>query len=303
MYRRMIIRINDACNSRCRFCVYDRCRGSSRAHRSAAAVARAVARGKAQGIKEIIFTGGEPTLHPSLGALVSCARRRGMNIQLQTNGRLFAYPAYCEEMVRADIDCFCLALHGPSARIHDRLTRVPGSFRQTVLAIKNLKARRRTVVTNTVITKPNYRHLARIARLLVGLGVDKYQLIFPHITGEAHRNRAQMIVPMSEAVKNVRRALEEGRRRGTDVTVKAMPFCVLKGYAAHIRRSIHPDEKYVFFGNEKSDFAKNRFCKECVYDSLCEGPWREYPKIFGWKEFSPLRHVLPPAASTSAKNP
>jgi radical SAM protein with 4Fe4S-binding SPASM domain len=30
-------------------------------------------------------------------------------------------------------------------------------------------------------------------------------------------------------------------------------------------------------------------CKECKYFKCCEGPWREYPRLFGWEEFKPVK--------------
>ena len=34
--------------------------------------------------------------------------------------------------------------------------------------------------------------------------------------------------------------------------------------------------------------TKGPQCKNCLYFSICEGPWREYPEIFGWDEFKPV---------------
>ena len=30
--------------------------------------------------------------------------------------------------------------------------------------------------------------------------------------------------------------------------------------------------------------AKREACAECRWDQECEGPWREYPELFGWDE-------------------
>jgi hypothetical protein len=34
---------------------------------------------------------------------------------------------------------------------------------------------------------------------------------------------------------------------------------------------------------------KANFCKICIYDSLCEGPWKSYAEIYGFKEFKPIK--------------
>jgi radical SAM protein with 4Fe4S-binding SPASM domain len=35
--------------------------------------------------------------------------------------------------------------------------------------------------------------------------------------------------------------------------------------------------------------TKGSNCKKCRYFKCCEGPWREYPEIFGWDEFRPVK--------------
>ena len=34
--------------------------------------------------------------------------------------------------------------------------------------------------------------------------------------------------------------------------------------------------------------TKGPRCRTCKYFKICEGPWREYPEIYGWKEFRPV---------------
>jgi hypothetical protein len=36
------------------------------------------------------------------------------------------------------------------------------------------------------------------------------------------------------------------------------------------------------------DKAKGPDCAGCIYNDVCEGPWKEYPAAFGWDEFRPV---------------
>jgi hypothetical protein len=35
--------------------------------------------------------------------------------------------------------------------------------------------------------------------------------------------------------------------------------------------------------------SKRAECRSCRWDARCEGPWKEYPELFGWDEFRPVR--------------
>jgi len=33
---------------------------------------------------------------------------------------------------------------------------------------------------------------------------------------------------------------------------------------------------------------KREECKKCKKYNICEGPWKEYPEMYGWSEFKPI---------------
>jgi hypothetical protein len=43
--------------------------------------------------------------------------------------------------------------------------------------------------------------------------------------------------------------------------------------------------------NTRKEYGKQKFpqCKECKYDLICEGPWKEYPEKHGNWEFKPVK--------------
>ena len=78
---------------------------------------------------------------------------------------------------------------------------------------------------------------------------------------------------------------------------EAIPYCFMIGYEKYVAERFIPEtkvfdadfivEKYSRYRKENGK-AKGNKCKECRWDKLCEGPWKEYPQFFGWDEFKPV---------------
>ncbi|TSC53067.1 MAG: putative Fe-S oxidoreductase [Parcubacteria group bacterium LiPW_39] len=297
MIEKIDLKIGFFCNNRCKFCVQGEKRNLYGNRRTSDL--KKIIRQSAKEAQEIVFTGGEPTIHEDFLELVAEAKKAGFkDIQIQTNARRFAYKKFCEQTIAAGATEFSPALHGPNAKIHDFLTSSPGSFEQTTRGIKNLKELGQTVITNTVITTKNYKFLPRIAKLLVSLGVDQFQFAFPHITGSAAKNKDWLIPRKTQVIKYVKKGLDIGIKAGKTVMTEAIPLCFMKGYEDYIAEKAIPDAKVFDAQGVIEDYTayrknegkkKGPKCPECKYFKICEGPWKEYPEIFGWSEFKPVR--------------
>lgn len=294
---RIDLKVGFACNNHCQFCVQGDKR--SRFAPKPREELEAVLRRERERVRAVVFTGGEPTVRPDLPDLVALARDLGYaTIQIQTNGRMFAHRRYAERLVAAGANEFSPALHGHLAALHDHLTSAPGSFAQTVAGIRNLKSLGQYVLTNTVVTRSNYRHLPDVARLLVSLGVDQFQLAFVHPVGTAAAEFARVVPRMELAAPYLAEALEVGLAAGRPVWTEAVPACVLPGHEAcvvesHIPRTAIYDAEgtipdYTRYRRDEGKL-KGPDCPGCLHFDSCEGPWREYPERFGWEEFRPAR--------------
>jgi MoaA/NifB/PqqE/SkfB family radical SAM enzyme len=244
-----------------------------------------------------VFTGGEPTIRNDLAALVHYAQKLGFKtMQIQSNARMFSDEKFCKKIIKAGANEFALALHGHIPALHNWLTG-SDSFTQTVRGIKNLKRLKQRVITNTVITKSNYRHLPEIAKLLIGMDVDQFQFAFVHALGAAAKNFDSIVPRMSMIAPYLRRALAIGKYFKKEAMVEAVPFCFLAGFENCVSENVMPDMKIFDFKFTVSDFKKARMtegkakgprCKKCKFFKVCEGPWKEYPEKFGWNEFKPV---------------
>ena len=250
------------------------------------------------GASEVVFTGGEPTLQKTLVPAIRAARTLGYaNIQIQTNGRSLSYEPFCRTLIAAGATEFSPSLHGATSATHDRLTRAPGSFEQTVTAIRNLTALGQKVITNTVITSLNYSELPQLARLLVQLGVDQFQFAYVHIVGAAAANCAWLPPRKTDVIPFVHAGLDIGRNAHTRCMTEAIPFCLMQGYEDCVAEQIIPQsmiydaDKVIYdYGQYRRSEAKIKrdICRTCRWDARCEGPWREYPERFGWEEMVPV---------------
>jgi len=294
---RVDLKLGFSCNNRCRFCV----QGDKR-HRLAdldtAELKKRLDDARTH-VNSIVFTGGEVTLRPDLVELVAYARGLGFGaIQIQTNGRMFAYRKNCEELIAAGANEFSPALHGHTAELHDYLTRAKGSFAQTSRGIRNLKQLGQPVITNSVITRSNYRHLPALARLLLRLDVDQYQFAFVHPLGTALEQFHSVVPRLTLAARYVAEGLDLGIRAGRIVMTEAIPACFLPGRERYIAETIMPetrvyDAKVVLESYKEYRLTEGKTkgpqCPECVWNDPCEGPWREYPDHYGWDEFVPVK--------------
>ncbi|MDD2227360.1 MAG: radical SAM protein [Clostridia bacterium] len=288
------------CNNRCKFCIQEGKRFFKKTKTTKEI--KEVLSSNADDFEGIVFTGGEVTIRDDVFEIVKFAKQCGYKvIQIQSNGRMFSYMDFCQKMIEAGATNFGLSIHGSTKEMHEGLTRAKGSFNQTIQGIQNLRKLNNTVSTNSVITKINYKDLPNIAKMAVELKVASYQFAFMHINSKILESR-EMIEEIVSRYKDIKPYVEEGLQIGIDNNVKskveAFPFCILdKKYHGNISENYLP-EAFIFEDDSMRDFTKMKKngaklkgenCKLCQFYEKCEGPWCDYPKIFGFDEFIPIK--------------
>ena len=294
---RVDVKLSFSCNNRCRFCVQGNKR--ERFQDRSTAEAKRLLREARQRADAIVFTGGEPSVRPDFLELVAEARSLGYKlIQLQTNGQMLAYRAFARGCAEAGVTEVSPALHGHVPALHDFLTGRAGSFEFTLRGIENARAEGLPVVTNSVVTKPNRRHLSALVRLLIEHGATQVQLAFVHPVGTAMTNFASIVPRMALMRDELFRAFDVADEAGVRSMAEAVPLCILRGREQYASEWIIPDAAVFDAEGTIDDYrafrvgegkAKGPSCRKCVLDAVCEGPWREYPERFGWDEFEPRR--------------
>jgi len=294
--KRVALFVGYTCLNNCRFCVV----ADKRTYpdKSTEQIKFELEDAYRKGSREVVFTGGEFTIREDVFDIVKFAKELGyIIIQAQTSGRMFASIDFCKKIILAGMNEFSPALHGHTAQLHDFLTRRKGSFRQTVLGIHNIRKLTKGkihILTNTVISKYNYKFLPEIATLLVKLGVGQYQFAFVHALGNAYKDFKDVVPKKTDVIPYLKKGLDVGIKRGLRVMAEAIPLCLMKGYEKYVSEFYIPSTEIRERGQTVDKFeevrirdGKTKFsqCKICKYCCICEGPWKEYPQYYGDKEF------------------
>ena len=255
----------------------------------------------------VLFTGGEPTLNPQLPQLIEMARSLGFRrIALQTNGRRLCYEAYVLRLIKAGLSEISISIHGSVKKIHEAMTRLAGSFDQTLNGLGNIlrwKARMQTlkVTTTSTISRINLKDLARLLGLLMGRsGIDVIVLNPLIVKGNAFLYERRLLVSYTQIADAFRAALDILKDQGLQgfdrITWTDIPPCVMRGLEGYVGtfervttfppetgKMEHLPEKLIFPG------IKRPQCRGCLKGSACTGINPVYIKTFGWSEFIPCR--------------
>jgi MoaA/NifB/PqqE/SkfB family radical SAM enzyme len=278
---KLILNLTYQCNNHCVFCaVGDRSAGAG----SAETHVRILREHAMRGIRLLDLDGGEPTLVPHLLPLIRIARRLGFErVCVTTNGRRLSYESFARKLLESGITDLLISLHGPTADVHEKLTRCPGSFSQTVAGIENavrLNAEGQVALgVNTTLTRDNFRALPTLAALVRQLGVSKLNVQFVTPFGRA---RSEIVPDPVEAAPVLRQVIDEHGEQ-LHIQVVNLPFCYLPGYERWLASDLFKHARnMVFVSAEEVNLAsylrstreRREQCRECLLSVACDGVFR-----------------------------
>lgn len=299
MYTKLDIKLGYICNNHCDFCIQWEEKRLNYPPKTLEEVYRVLRNQYIKWARVVTFTWGEPTMHKTLIPGVTYARQLGYrSINIQSNGCNFSNKTLCKKLVEAGANMFEPSIHWFLPTTHDFLVKTPWAWKKVVTGIMNLKELNQHVMINSVITQKNYKEAPHLARLLVKLWVNYFQFAFPHIGGSARKYWETVVPRKSEIMPYIHEALGIARKWWVKAHTEAIPYCFMQGYEYAITEqylietSVY-DEAYVLdsYTNYrlKDGKAKSEKCRECAAFLKCEWPWKEYPELFGWDEFVPIR--------------
>lgn len=216
----------------------------------------------------INITGGEPTLakndfFKTLELVVQKFEKT--DFQLLTNGRSFSVQEILDrtmEIVPKGIR-IAIPIHSSDECIHDAITQVKGSFKQTDTGIKNLLFYKQNVEIRIVVSRENIDSVVETAKYIVNeyTGVLCVTFIAMEMTGNAAINKELLWIDYDEAFKKIKDAIDILAYNGIDVQLYNFPLCAVdRGYWSIAAKSI-------------SDY-KIRYmpeCDECKVKNICGG--------------------------------
>ena len=196
-----------------------------------------------------------------------------------TNGRMLAYPEFAREVLGAGVNQIVISLVSANPKVHDRETRVAGSFNQTLSAIKNVirfKSPETSLIVNIPLNKLNYSSLKPTLELLMDLGVKEINLLFVAPLSKRSRSR-KIVMRMSELGKYVFEEIKPyfGKSDVKFLLVEFLPC------------SLSKEARGYFFPCLEKNPGKIRIplCEKCSYRNQCDGVLEDYIRLYGKKEF------------------
>ncbi len=161
-----------------------------------------------------VLTGGDPLKRGDVFDLVEYATSRGVRTSLTPS----ATPLLTRDAIAAlqsrGLARLAISLDGPTAEIHDKFRRVPGSFDWTLRAVRWAREIGLPVQINTTITQHNLAQLEDVIALLETLDIVLWSVFFLVPTG---RGQAVDLISAEEFERVFEKLYRTSQRVGFDI--------------------------------------------------------------------------------------
>jgi hypothetical protein len=278
------VQVTRECNQRCRFCSNP----PSGRHASREALEQQIDALHARGCTGILLTGGEPTLHPDLPALVAHVTARGLPCRIITNGQHLAAGPALDALAAAGLRHVHLSRYSHRDEVQDFLTGTPGSGARAELALSRLGTHPAgiTVDVNVVISRYNADHLDGLARHLTERHPHVRHVVWNLLDPSTDRVAAHPdVVPTLAALEvPLGRALHHLQDHGVTFRVERVPLCTLAEFAwavTETRKLVKEEPRLVAFLDDRELVCQSgragwlrgkvAVCDVCRLDALCAG--------------------------------
>lgn len=299
------LKLGYACNNRCRHCAVDGVGSALRAsgertELTTAEIIDLLDDAARANVGAVVLTGGEVSLRRDLEAVVRHGADLGLALILHSNGRRFSSRALASRIASAPGLSFLVSLHAAHARAHDEITGVPGSFDEACRGIRNLRALTPDVAVKLVLLRDNRGEAAATVRLASDLGASELCVAFPF----AGPHQIAVVPRYRDVADELRATQAAATAVGLPLTFETIPYCVISdlpeawpqnadlwraGRVGTLRSCAAANAADADWDLLRPALkAKHRGCAVCVFDRLCEGPWREYVGRYGFEEFAPV---------------
>lgn len=125
------------------------------------------------GCLHLMFSGGDPFLHPSFMKIYDYARAKGFVCDIFTNGQyLYDHPEVLQTVIKSLPRAMFISLYGADANTHDTITQIQGSFEKTTAVARKLVSSGIPVVFNVMLMNSNAGQMDEIVALIKDIGAD-----------------------------------------------------------------------------------------------------------------------------------
>lgn len=243
------------------------------------------------GARELILSGGEPTLHPSLLALAARARAGGMHVTLESNAERLADDGFRRALAAAGVDEVVASLHAPDTATSEAITRTPGAHARTVAGIEACLRDGLPVGIHCVVERLNAPALAEHGRFVVERFATPYPGLLRRVsyslpTRYADEERYRRgLAPLGLVRAGLTTALRTLRGAGVEARILGMggfPLC-----AVDDPRAERPAADVT--ASERGDRVYAAPCTDCAVCSGCGGVPVAYLEACSDGDLRPVR--------------
>ena len=300
--RRLELHLTYTCPERCVFC--------SEEHRMARFARFPVTWGRAatilrqhaaRGVRNVHFTGGEPTIHPRFVDVLRLAKKLGMRTSIGTIGTMLSRPGFAERALPY-LDEALFSLHGPDAETHDALARRVGSFERVTAAITRCRELKPGfgAYVNTVLTRHNAAVLPQTIALADRLGAKLIVVSNTTPEGAGLDAYADLAVPLSVLADVLPRSVSHAS--SAVLRFFGVPMCLLGAHRA-LSNDLHWDPRvtvewaahpgavkfegiYSWAPDRKRVHVQE--CSDCTLRGVCMGVFDEYARKWPTTALTPV---------------
>jgi MoaA/NifB/PqqE/SkfB family radical SAM enzyme len=203
------------CNLRCRHCYINPDQHGRNRLPLAVIDAWLAAFSEKAGKANVIFLGGEPTLHPDLPAAIRRARSLGyQSVTVDTNGYLFN--DILDKVTPEEVDFFSFSLDGATRETNDGI-RGEGVYDACIAGVRNARQRGFQVSLIYTVSAANIHELEGMGPLLERLSIDRFFIQVIGIRGKSAGLNQTLQVPRKTWLGVVPPAAAEIARSGITV--------------------------------------------------------------------------------------
>lgn len=270
-------RLTKACNQNCLFCLDKESQDGVILPLSE--IRKDLRKGREEGAKRAILSGGEATIHPEFIAIVKMAKKIGYgHVQVITNGLKLSDPDFFDAAVKAGIDEMTFSIHGHNSELHDRLVGAKGAFIKVLKALKNTKKYPGLIVSIDIcVNGLNYKYLPEMVKMFIDSGFYEFDLLHIIPFGTAWENKDTMLFDVEKALPYLHRAFEFSKDKRVHIWTNRLPARYLEGYENLIQDPAKITDEAAgraemfedFFKKNREFYCKGERCRYCFLEKFC----------------------------------
>lgn len=211
------------CNNKCIFCLYGDKKGrrTLREIKSSLEDLRKIS-------DNIMLTGGSAFRRDYLD-IIEYTKNLGFKIHIDTNARVFANKEFAVDVFKLCPDAvFSTGLHAHTARIHDKITQVKGSWKETVAGLRNItELGFGHVIVVSVICRMNFRILSELTKYVKEIGASQHHLVLVRREGLAEKSYPELLPSIREFKPYLMQAIDAAESLNLPMKIYGLPLCVI----------------------------------------------------------------------------